>query len=51
MALGCSVMAPFGGLFILPLNTNPLGFIIAMASGVAVGTILLGLTKKKVVEE
>lgn len=45
---GCSVMAPFGGLFILPLNSNPLGFIISVALGIAVGVFILGFTKKEV---
>lgn len=41
----CSVMAPFGGIFILPLNSHPLGFLIAMISGIIVGTLILGLLK------
>lgn len=48
MALGCSVMAPFGGIFILPLNANPLGFLVATCVGIAVGTILLGFSKKTI---
>lgn len=49
--LHCSVMAPFGGIFILPLNSNPLGFLIAIISGIIVGTIILGLLKKTVAPE
>lgn len=45
---GCSVMAPFGGLFILPLNTNPFGFVISVILGVVVGVAILGFTKKEV---
>lgn len=45
---GCSVMAPFGGLFILPLNSNPLGFVISVVLGVLTGVIILGVTKKEV---
>ena len=47
MALGCSVMAPFGGIFILPLNSNILGYVISLASGIAVGTVIYGVMKKK----
>lgn len=46
VALGCSVMAPFGGFFILPLNANPFGFVIAVVSGVILGLILLVLIGK-----
>lgn len=46
MALDCSVMAPFGGIFILPLNTNISGYIISLVAGIAVGTVLYGLLKK-----
>ncbi|WP_319468139.1 PTS fructose transporter subunit IIC [uncultured Trichococcus sp.] len=45
---GCSVMAPFGGLFILPLNANPLGFLMSVALGVVAGVAILGLTKRDV---
>lgn len=44
VSLGCAVMAPFGGFLILPLNDNPLGFLISVVSGVAVGLIILGFT-------
>ena len=44
---GCSVMAPFGGFFILPLNSNPLGFVFSVIAGVTVGVLILGFSKKK----
>lgn len=47
MAFGCSVMAPFGGVFILPLNSNIPGYVISLAAGILISTILLGLLKKK----
>lgn len=47
---GCSVMAPFGGIFILPLNSNPIGFLIAIIIGTIIGTLILGFSKKKVEE-
>lgn len=51
MAFQCSVMAPFGGVFILPLNSNIPGYIISIIAGIAVGTLLYGMIgKKKIVE-
>lgn len=47
MMLGCSVMAPFGGVFILPLNSNILGYIISILAGIGAGTIIYGIIKKK----
>ncbi len=46
MFFGCSVMAPFGGLFILPLNSNILGWLAAVGIGVVVGTFIYGFMKK-----
>lgn len=47
MAFGCSVMAPFGGVFILPLNSNIPGYVMAILAGIAVGTVIYGVIKKK----
>lgn len=47
MMFGCSVMAPFGGVFILPLNSNIPGYVISILAGIAVGTLIYGLIKKK----
>lgn len=46
MAFGCSVMAPFGGVFILPLNSNILGYVVSLTAGIAASTVLLGILKK-----
>lgn len=51
MAFSCSVMAPFGGFFILPLNSSPLGFLAAMAIGSVAAALIIGLSKKKVAAE
>lgn len=53
MAFECSVMAPFGGVFILPLNSNPIGYVIALVCGIAVGTLAIWILKRtaKDVEE
>ncbi len=50
MAFGCSVMAPFGGVFILPLNSNIPGYVISIVSGIAAGTLLYGLLGKRTKE-
>ena len=47
MALGCASPAPHGGLFVLPVMHNPLGFAAAVAVGSLVGMVVLGLLKKK----
>lgn len=47
MAFGCSVMAPFGGVFILPLNSNVPGYVISILAGIVVGTLIYGAIKKK----
>lgn len=53
-ALGVGNSAPLGGILILPLVTKPLGYLIALASGVAVTTLLVNflksVSKDKVVE-
>lgn len=45
MAFGCSVMAPFGGVFILPLNSNISGYVISILAGIVVGTGIYGTMK------
>ncbi len=47
MAFGCSVMAPFGGVFILPLNSNIAGYAVAILSGIVTGTFVYGVLGKK----
>ncbi len=48
--LGCAVPAPHGGLFLLPVMTEPLGFLAALAAGALATTLLLGLFKKPMSE-
>ena len=43
MYFGCSVMAPSGGVFIIPLNSHPLIYILALLAGIAAGVLLLGI--------
>lgn len=47
MAFQCSVMAPFGGVFILPLNSNIPGYVISILTGIVVGTFIYGTIKRK----
>ena len=47
MAFGCASPAPHGGLFVLPVLHNPLGFVAAVLLGSVVGMFLLALLKKK----
>ena len=47
MAFECSVMAPFGGVFILPLNSNIPGYVISILAGIITGTLIYGFIKKK----
>lgn len=48
MAFNCSLMAPFGGVFILPLNSNPVGYVISLLSGIAVASIILAILRRNV---
>lgn len=43
--LDCGCPAPHGGLFLLPVLTNPVGFIVALAAGSFVMALLVGVTK------
>lgn len=50
MAFNCTLMAPHGGIFVFPLVGNAIFYLLALAAGTAVSTILLGLFKKKVIQ-
>lgn len=47
MAFGCGSRAPHGGIFILPVITNPLMYFVALVIGSIVGAVILGLLKSK----
>ncbi|MDF2951986.1 MAG: heat-responsive suppressor HrsA [Anaerocolumna sp.] len=47
---GCGLRAPHGGLFVVPVISNPFGFLAAITIGAMVGALLLGLLKKPVKE-
>ncbi|MDY3828538.1 MAG: fructose-specific PTS transporter subunit EIIC, partial [Clostridium sp.] len=48
MALNCTLRAPHGGLFVLPVIGNAFGFMIALVVGSVVGMALLAMLKKTV---
>lgn len=51
MAFGCALRAPHGGIFVLPLIEKPVLFLVALAAGIVVTTILVVLLKKDLTEE
>ena len=48
MAFGCTLLAPHGGIFVVPVIGNPWMYLIALVVGMAVSTVLLGVLKKKI---
>lgn len=47
MAFGCTLMAPHGGIFVVPVMGNALMYMVALVVGTVVSTMLLGFLKKK----
>ncbi|WP_405784400.1 fructose-specific PTS transporter subunit EIIC [Streptomyces sp. NBC_01378] len=45
MAFGCTLRAPHGGIFVVPLIGNPFLYLIAVAAGVCVSTALVVILK------
>lgn len=50
MAFGCTLMAPHGGIFVVPTIGNLLMYLVALVIGSFIACGLLGLLKKKVSE-
>lgn len=50
MAFGCTLMAPHGGIFVVPTIGNSLMYLVALVIGSFIACGLLGLLKKKVSE-
>ncbi|AJA49952.1 PTS system fructose-specific EIIABC component [Clostridium pasteurianum DSM 525 = ATCC 6013] len=46
MFFGCTLRAPHGGIFVLPLIGNPFGYLISLVIGAIVGCIVLAFLKK-----
>ena len=51
MVFGCALRAPHGGIFVLPLVEKPLLYLVALAAGVAVTTVMVILLKKDLTKE
>ncbi len=47
MLFGVLLPAPHGGLFVIPIVTNPLLYLLAIAIGSVVTAVLLGTLKPK----
>lgn len=45
-ALGCTLMAPHGGIFVFPVVGEPLGYLAALIVGSLVTAVVLGLLKR-----
>lgn len=48
MVFGCTLMAPHGGIFVVPVMGNALMYLVALVIGTVVSAVLLGTLKKKV---
>ena len=49
IAFGCTLMAPHGGIFVVPVMGNAVLYLVALVVGTVVSAVLLGLLKKKAV--
>ena len=48
MAFHCTLMAPHGGIFVVPVVGNAVMYLVALVAGTVVSALLLGVLKKKV---
>lgn len=48
MLFKCTLMAPHGGIFVVPVVGNALMYLVALVAGTLISTFLLGVFKKKV---
>lgn len=48
MLFNCTLMAPHGGIFVFPVVGNPLMYVVALAAGTLISTVMLGILKKDV---
>ena len=51
MVFNCTLRAPHGGIFVVPVIGSPFGYIISILVGSFVGAIMLGLLKKPIEEK
>lgn len=50
MLFNCSLRAPHGGIFVVPVIGNPFGYLASVFVGTIVGALILGVLKQKVNE-
>lgn len=50
MLFKCTLMAPHGGIFVVPVVGNALMYLVALVVGTVVSAVLLGVFKKKIAE-
>ncbi|OOM10496.1 PTS fructose transporter subunit IIABC [Clostridium saccharobutylicum] len=48
MLFNCTLMAPHGGIFVVPVIGNPFGYIAAVVIGAVVGMIIMAILKKPI---
>lgn len=48
MAFGCTLMAPHGGIFVVPVMEHAVMYLVALVVGTVISAVLLGVLKKKV---
>lgn len=48
MTFGCTLMAPHGGIFVVPVMGNAWMYLVALVAGTVISAVLLGALKKKV---
>ena len=48
MIFNCTLMAPHGGIFVVPVIGNPFMYILSVAAGAVVGMLMLALLKKPI---
>lgn len=48
MAFGCTLMAPHGGVFVIGVISNPIGYVIALVVGSMIGMLCLAFLKKPI---
>ncbi len=51
MLFNCTLRAPHGGIFVLPVIRNPFMYLLSVVIGTIVGAILLGILRKPVEEK
>lgn len=51
MLFNAGLRAPHGGIFVIPVVSNPIGYTIAIAAGAVVGMLLLAILKKPIDKE